>query len=98
MTARRSRGLLARVVAVCLAISALAPQTAVLGPTPVLADPLGDQISGAKQQQKDLQNSIDHQRALLASLQADEKAAQNAIDDSTAQLHQINANQDTVQA
>src|SRR5262249_9531866 len=98
MTSRRSRGLLSRVVALCLVITALAPQTAAFGPASALADPLGSQIDTAKQQQKDLQNSIDRQRALLTSLQADEKAAQNAIADSTAQLHQINANQATVKA
>ena len=98
MISRRSRGLLSRVVALCLVITALAPQTAVFGPSAVFADPLGDQIDTAKSQQKDLQNSIDRQRALLTSLQADERAAQNAIDNSTAQLHQINANQETVAA
>ena len=98
MISRRSRGVLSRVVALCLVIAALAPQTAVIGPSAVFADPLGDQIDTAKSQQKDLQSSIDRQRALLSSLQADERAAQNAIDDSTAQLHQINANQDTVAA
>jgi murein DD-endopeptidase MepM/ murein hydrolase activator NlpD len=95
---RRSRGLLSRVVALCLVITALAPQTAAFSPSAVFADPLGDQIDTAKSQQKDLQNSIDRQRALLNSLQADERAAQNAIDDSTAPLHQINANQETVAA
>ncbi len=98
VNSRRSRGLLSRVVALCLVITALAPQGAVFGPSSVFADPLGNQIDTAKQQQKDLQNSIDRQRALLTSLQADEQAAQNAIDQSTAQLHQINVNQDTVQA
>jgi len=98
VSSRRSRGLLSRVVALCLVIAALAPQTAVFGPSAAFADPLGDQIDTAKSQQKDLQSTIDRQRALLTGLQADENAAQNAIADSTAQLHQINANQATVQA
>src|SRR3954452_7970187 len=95
---RRPRGIVPRVVALFLVITALAPQTAVFGPASAFADPLTDRIDGARQQQKDLQGSIDRQRALLSSLQADEQAAQNAISDSTAQLHQINANQATVKA
>src|SRR3954454_21497262 len=41
---RRSRGMLPRLVALVLVITALAPQTGVFGPASALADPLTDQI------------------------------------------------------
>jgi murein DD-endopeptidase MepM/ murein hydrolase activator NlpD len=90
--------LLARSLAVALALVWLLPVSGAQGVPAAFADGLSDRIASAKQHQQQLQKAIDQQKALLAQLQDDETVAQSAIDSTSVQLDQINTDQATVEA